>query len=174
VTTFYSIDAANDRLPELRDILLRLRDQREELVRLRDQMVELEGDEVDTSAPSATRGSASVEWPAPAVDEGRANDPASDPGPADSPVRSEPGGVGDARRIRLRMQGVIDQMQASVSQIDQWGISLRDIESGLIDFPALVTGRQVCLCWRLGEGPIDWWHELGTGFAGRRPLSELE
>jgi hypothetical protein len=72
------------------------------------------------------------------------------------------------------MQGVIDQMQASVSQIDQWGISLRDIESGLIDFPALVTGRQVCLCWRLGEGPIDWWHELGTGFAGRRPLSELE
>ena len=138
MTTFYSIEAANDRLPELRDILLRLRDQREELVRLRDQ----------NEAP--------------------------DPGPADSTVRSEPGGVGDARRIRLRMQGVIDQMQASVSQIDQWGISLRDIESGLIDFPALVTGRQVCLCWRLGEGPIDWWHELGTGFAGRRPLSELE
>ena len=92
----------------------------------------------------------------------------------DSSVRSEPSGVADARLLRLRMQGVIDQMQASVSQIDRWGIALRDIESGLIDFPALVTGRQVCLCWRLGEGPIDSWHELGTGFAGRRPLSELE
>ena len=47
------------------------------------------------------------------------------------------------------------------------------IETGLIDFPALVTGRQVWLCWRLGEGDVDWWHELDEGFGGRRPLSEL-
>ncbi len=79
----------------------------------------------------------------------------------------------DQRRIRLRMQGLVDQMQASVARIDGWSITLRDIDTGLIDFPALVAGRQVWLCWRLGEGPIAWWHELDDGFGGRRPLIEL-
>ena len=77
------------------------------------------------------------------------------------------------RLLRMRMQGVIDQMQAGVVRIDELGVTLRDIESGLIDFPALVTGRQVWLCWRLGEGDIAWWHELSTGFEGRQPLTEL-
>jgi hypothetical protein len=79
----------------------------------------------------------------------------------------------DQRRLRLRMQGLVDQMQASVARIDGWGITLRDIDSGMIDFPALVSGRQVWLCWQLGEGPIAWWHELEDGFAGRRPLIDL-
>ena len=80
---------------------------------------------------------------------------------------------GDLRRMTLRMKGIIDQMQAAVVQIDRWGITLRDIETGLIDFPALVNGRQVCLCWRLGEGDVAWWHELSAGFAGRRELLDL-
>jgi hypothetical protein len=80
---------------------------------------------------------------------------------------------GEQRRIHLRMQGIVDQMQAAVVQLDSWSITLRDIESGLVDFPALVNGRQVCLCWKLGEGDIDWWHELTAGYSGRRPLAEL-
>jgi hypothetical protein len=80
----------------------------------------------------------------------------------------------DQRRLRLRMQGLVDQMQASVARIDGWGITLRDIDTGMIDFPALVAGRQVWLCWQLGEGSIGWWHELEDGFAGRRPLIDLE
>jgi hypothetical protein len=80
----------------------------------------------------------------------------------------------DQRRLRLRMQGLVDQMQASVARIDGWGITLRDIDTGMIDFPALVAGRQVWLCWQLGEGAIGWWHELEDGFAGRRPLIDLE
>jgi hypothetical protein len=79
----------------------------------------------------------------------------------------------ERRRLRLRMQGVIDQMQAGVARIDELGVTLREIETGLIDFPALVTGRQVWLCWRLGEGDVEWWHELSDGFGGRQPLSEL-
>jgi hypothetical protein len=71
------------------------------------------------------------------------------------------------------MQGVIDQMQAGVARIDELGITLRDIETGLIDFPALASGRQIWLCWRLGEGPVAWWHELTTGVAGRLPLADL-
>jgi hypothetical protein len=80
----------------------------------------------------------------------------------------------ELRRVRLRMQGVIDQMQAGVVRIDELGVTLREIESGLVDFPALVSGRQVWLCWRLGEDEVGWWHELTAGVAGRRPLAELE
>jgi hypothetical protein len=79
----------------------------------------------------------------------------------------------DRRRLELRMKGIIDQMQAAVVQIDRWGITLRDIPTGLIDFPALVNGRQVCLCWRLGEDEVGWWHELSAGLAGRRELADL-
>jgi hypothetical protein len=82
--------------------------------------------------------------------------------------------VEELRRVRLRMQGVIDQMQAGVARIDELGITLRDIETGLVDFPALVSGRQVWLCWRLGEESVGHWHELTSGFESRRPLTELE
>ena len=79
----------------------------------------------------------------------------------------------EAQRIRLRMQGIVDQMTAAVAQIDGLGITLRDIERGLIDFPALTGGRQVWLCWQLGEDTVEFWHELETGFGSRRPLIEL-
>jgi hypothetical protein len=68
---------------------------------------------------------------------------------------------------------VVQRMQRAVSQIDAWGITLRDISSGLIDFPALANGRPIWLCWRLGEDDIGWWHETNVGFDGRQPLSDL-
>ena len=96
--------------------------------------------------------------------------PETTPGDA---TRRERDLAAERRRIRLRMQGVIDQMQAGVARIDELGVTLREIETGLVDFPALVNGRQVWLCWRLGEGDVEWWHELSDGFGGRRPLIEL-
>jgi hypothetical protein len=77
------------------------------------------------------------------------------------------------RLLRLGMQGLIDQMQAGVARLVELDITLRDISTGLIDFPALVSGRPIWLCWRLGEGDIDAWHPLDEGFESRRPLSEL-
>ena len=79
----------------------------------------------------------------------------------------------EAQLNRLRMQGIVDQMAAAVARIDALGITLRDIERGLIDFPALASGRQVWLCWELGEERVDFWHELDTGFGSRRPLADL-
>ena len=79
----------------------------------------------------------------------------------------------ELRRIRLRMQGLVDQMAAGVARIEELGITLRDIPGGLVDFPALVNGRQVWLCWKRGEVSVDHWHPVDTGFADRRPLSEL-
>jgi len=79
----------------------------------------------------------------------------------------------ETQRLRMRMQGLVDQMQAAVLQIDGWGIQLRDVETGLVDFPALVSGRPVWLCWRLGEDVVSWWHEQSEGFDARRRIEDL-
>jgi hypothetical protein len=157
VATFYTIDSANARLPDVRDILLLLREQRRELIRLRDRLVALGSEEDGGGVPDR------------AAPLGGDAEPATErPGalPAVAPAE-------EARLIRLRMQGVIDQMQAGVARVDGWSITLRDIETGLIDFPALASGRQIWLCWRLGEGDLDWGHDVDEGFAGRRRLADL-
>jgi hypothetical protein len=77
------------------------------------------------------------------------------------------------RLLRLGMQGLIDQMQAGVARLVDMDVTLRDIASGLIDFPALVSGRPIWLCWQLGEGPVASWHPHDEGFSSRRPLDEL-
>jgi len=79
----------------------------------------------------------------------------------------------ELRRLRLRMQGLIDQMQAGVARLVELDITLRDIQTGLIDFPALATGRPIWLCWRLGEPEVGHWHAQNEGFSSRRPLEEL-
>jgi hypothetical protein len=73
----------------------------------------------------------------------------------------------------MRLQGLVDQMHAAVVEIDGWGLQLREIETGLVDFPALVSGRPVWLCWRLGEDEVAWWHEVTEGFGSRRRLEDL-
>jgi len=149
MTRFYDLDAANAVVPELDGILVVLAEQRAELVRLRDEVLAGASGGGD-GAPTAI-----AERPAGADD-------------ADAPLAD------DLRLTRLRMQGLIDQMAAGVARIDALGLTLRDIEQGLVDFPALVSGRQVWLCWRRGEAAIGWWHGLDSGFSGRRPLAELE
>ena len=57
-----------------------------------------------------------------------------------------------------------------VDEINGHGAEVKDLDSGLIDFPALRHGETVLLCWRLGEAEIAWWHRVEDGFAGRRPL----
>jgi hypothetical protein len=84
-----------------------------------------------------------------------------------------PAAAEQIRLLRLGMQGLIDQMQAGVARLVEMDVTLRDIATGLIDFPALVTGLPIWLCWRLGEGDIEYWHPHDEGFESRRPLSEL-
>ena len=72
------------------------------------------------------------------------------------------------------LKRLVRRMTDAVRRIDAWGIMLRDIGTGLVDFPALASGRPIWLCWRLGEADIAWWHELEAGVAGRRPLIDLE
>jgi hypothetical protein len=57
-----------------------------------------------------------------------------------------------------------------VERIEDWNLELRDISTGLIDFPTVIEGRDAWLCWRLGETEVGYWHFPEDGFAGRRPL----
>jgi hypothetical protein len=54
--------------------------------------------------------------------------------------------------------------------LQEAGLVVRDIERGLIDFPAILDGREVYLCWELGEDDVAFWHDLEGGFGGREPL----
>ena len=58
----------------------------------------------------------------------------------------------------------------ALQALGEMGIVVRDPASGLIDFPSIRDGREVFLCWRLGEDAVAWWHPIETGFAGREPL----
>lgn len=141
---FYSLDDANALVPDLTMVVGRLRDEREELVGLRDAYRDREGQLVGELIAQAPEA-----------------EPETD---GDDP---------ELRRLRLRMRGIVDQMQADVAWLDDRSLVLRDISSGLLDFPALVSGRQVWLCWRLGEDGVTFWHSQDEGFAGRRPLVDL-
>jgi hypothetical protein len=161
VPDFYDFDRANARIPELRETLLTLRSLREDLVAARDRIVEL-------NAP-ALAGGAAVGG---AATGGAATGGAATGGAAAAPARP-PDADQETQRLRMRMQGLVDQMQAAVLRIDGWGIQLRDIETGLVDFPALVAGRPVWLCWRLDEDVVGWWHEASEGFDARRRIEDL-
>jgi hypothetical protein len=70
--------------------------------------------------------------------------------------------------------GAGGELRAAVDELTDQGIVLRDVDAGLIDFPArLADGRQYLLCWVLGEPEVAFWHWPEAGFAGRRPLSDL-
>ena len=166
MTRYFQLDEANGLLAELDPLLLTLAQQRHQLVRLRDELLESEANEagVGTTRPGAA---------------GRDDPGLGTAGPSgiDDGTGSAPGTLAahdDGLRLaHLRMQGLIDQMQAAVVRLDELGVVLRDIETGLIDFPALVNGRQIWLCWRLGEAEIDYWHELSSGVAGRERIINL-
>jgi hypothetical protein len=62
----------------------------------------------------------------------------------------------------------------TVDEIAGHGAEVKDLDEGLIDFPALHRGETVLLCWKLGEDEIRYWHSVEEGFAGRRPVEELD
>ena len=76
------------------------------------------------------------------------------------------GGGEEGRRVGVAFL----EVNRLLETIERSGILLRDIDRGLVDFPAVIDGREVYLCWELGEGAIGYWHELEAGYGGREPL----
>ena len=63
-----------------------------------------------------------------------------------------------------------DRLDEILHRLQDMEIEVKDLASGLIDFPALRDGTVVYLCWKHGEGSIQFWHEIEAGFAGRQPI----
>ncbi|MBI2170400.1 MAG: DUF2203 domain-containing protein [Chloroflexi bacterium] len=76
-------------------------------------------------------------------------------------------GVSDARQA---VDLAAERLTRLAQEVADRGILLRDTERGLVDFPALRDGREVYLCWLLGEDDIRFWHDVDAGFAGRKLL----
>ena len=64
----------------------------------------------------------------------------------------------------------LSELKVLLREFESREILIKDIDRGLIDFPALRDGREVFLCWERGEEDIEHWHDLDTGFSGREPL----
>ncbi len=67
----------------------------------------------------------------------------------------------------------IERLDDFINELSQLGAELKDPILGLVDFPCIYEGREICLCWKLGEESIDFWHETDTGFQGRQPVATL-
>jgi hypothetical protein len=62
------------------------------------------------------------------------------------------------------------ELQRALGELQAMDVVLRDLERGLVDFPALREGREIYLCWESGEDEIGYWHDLEAGYGGRKPL----
>ncbi len=86
------------------------------------------------------------------------------------------GDLPDLERDRLesaRSQAT-DKLNNLANELTDIGCELKDWEGGLVDFPARMDRRDVCLCWKLGEEQITKWHEVYAGFAGREPITATD
>ena len=64
----------------------------------------------------------------------------------------------------------LEQISENLQVVQEMGVLVKDVDLGLCDFPYLLDGRIVYLCWKLGESEIRWWHEVSSGYRDRQPL----
>jgi hypothetical protein len=87
-------------------------------------------------------------------------------------IRGNGGGIPPATLAEAA--GEVEQeareLARAIDEIAEQGVEVKDVDEGLVDFPALRGGETVLLCWRLGEDEIRYWHTVEDGFAGRREL----
>jgi hypothetical protein len=76
----------------------------------------------------------------------------------------------DLREVAEEIQREADGIAACAERINAAGAQIKSLQEGLLDFPSRRKGELVLLCWKLGEGEIEYWHGVDEGFAGRKPL----
>jgi hypothetical protein len=80
--------------------------------------------------------------------------------------------VGAISKQRAEIEEHTQRMRETVAEIDAIGVQVKDLESGLLDFPCRLEDEIVLLCWRMGETAIEHWHTMDAGFQGRQPVDE--
>jgi hypothetical protein len=73
---------------------------------------------------------------------------------------------------RAEMEAHLKVARESVAEIDAIGVQVKDLDTGLLDFPCRLEDQVVLLCWRMGEPTIEHWHTVEAGFGGRQPVDE--
>lgn len=129
---YFSLDQANRALPEVKQLLLRVREMQTTALRTKDRM--------------------DVLWPRLETGE---------------PVLEE------IAALQRQLDTHAEELGQMVRQLEEIGCLLRDVEMGLVDFPATAEETEFYLCWRLGEDGIHYWHGLNEGYAGRKPLATM-
>jgi hypothetical protein len=87
-------------------------------------------------------------------------------------VASNGGGLSppDVSAVAAEVQQTSAELVAVVEELQELGVQVKDLDRGLVDFPCLHRGREVLLCWELGEDEVAYWHGAEEGYAGRKPL----
>jgi hypothetical protein len=82
------------------------------------------------------------------------------------------GGLPPARlaEVNAGVERRAAELARIIEEIQELGVVVKDLDTGLVDFPSVREGRDVLLCWRLGEDEVGFWHGYDDGFAGRQPL----
>ena len=149
----WSLEAATQALVELRPLIVLLREQRASLETLKQQLLVLRRLERAGARPGGS-------------DQSDLQAAGADQATQDAFLTSS--------LIEARIRALVDQMQASVDRVAARGVELRDIERGLIDFPAAAFGRPFLLCWEEADGEaVAYAHSLGEGFGARLPIGEF-
>lgn len=72
-----------------------------------------------------------------------------------------------------RLQHLAQKLTGKIDRLEELGCYVKDLDIGLVDFLCQFEGRDIFLCWKLGEPHINHWHEIGEGFAHRQPILDL-
>lgn len=72
--------------------------------------------------------------------------------------------------LRADRERQVQRLRDALEELNASGVQLKDLDQGLLDFPCVMKGRVVLLCWKLGEESIEHWHGMEEGFAGRKPI----
>ncbi len=75
-----------------------------------------------------------------------------------------------AREELLR---TVEKLQTCLEELEDIGVELKDWSRGIVDFPCMVDGQEVFLCWEYGQDQVSFWHEVQDGYAGKQPLTTL-
>jgi hypothetical protein len=149
----WSLEAATQALGELRPLIVLLREQRATLEMLKQQLLVLRRLERAGARPGGS-------------DQSDLQAAGADQETQDAFLTSS--------LIEARIRALVDQMQASVDRVAARGVELRDIDRGLVDFPATAFGRPFHLCWEEADGEaVGFAHGLGEGFGARLPIGEF-
>jgi len=80
----------------------------------------------------------------------------------------------EALSDEAEMADAMGSLQREIQKLEDLGCVLKDLNVGLVDFPAVRLGVRVWLCWKSGEKKVEFWHGLQEGFANRKPVNESE